>query len=281
MRHLWIIHHSSSTNLFYRNYSEMPIDPDLLSGLLAALDNFSEVELKSQGISSIEMGGLRWAYSHHPELNLMLIGTSDKNAHAEVMKARLEVIFKEFVSKFNITKIKMNTTLINVQEFEGFGEYVDLLVYQWKKAEELIEGGAVDTFDLLGVFQNIFNRHLAIMQKQLFYKNLPEIINNIQETLQNLQKSEDFRNEPELSKIRFSMQGWDLVNVDSMVVEKDTVRRILFMITQELDNILRFHLSNLTRLNAYSHEMFPYLIQQYELLHRLDVLQILLRIFLT
>src|SRR6056297_2735373 len=138
MKHIWIIHQKTSTNLFYRNYSEMNIDPDLLSGLLSALDNFSEVELKSQGISSIEMGGLRWAYSHHPELNLMLIATADKEAHAEIMKARLEVIYKEFISKYNITKHKMNTKMINVLQFEDFGDYLDELVVQWQQAEALI-----------------------------------------------------------------------------------------------------------------------------------------------
>lgn len=280
MKHIWIIHHKTSTNLFYRNFSEMLIDPDLLSGLLAALDNFSEVELKSQGISSIEMGGLRWAYSHHPELNLMLIGTADKSAHAEVMKARLEVIFKEFVTKYNITPHKMNSTLINVKQFENFQDNLDILVQQWHQAEALVEGGATEIFDLLGVFQNLFNKHLNILQKQLFYKDLDEIIASIKNNITQLKNSDDFRSEPELKKIDFSLQGWNLMAINSLQVEKDTLKRFLFLTTQQLDQILRSNLSNMTRLNSYAHEIFPYLIQQFDLLNQLDVLAILFRIFL-
>ena len=56
----------------------MNIDQDLVSGLLSALHNFSEVELKHQGIESIEMAGLTWTYLDSKDIFLLLIAADDK-----------------------------------------------------------------------------------------------------------------------------------------------------------------------------------------------------------
>ena len=40
---------------------DLALDEDLISGLLAALNQFTTYEFQ-QGIESIEMGGLRWSY---------------------------------------------------------------------------------------------------------------------------------------------------------------------------------------------------------------------------
>ena len=78
MKHIWIIDDLSSTAVFYKNYTAMDLDQDLVSGLLSALHNFSEVELKHQGIESIQMSGLSWTYLDSKEYSLLLIGADDK-----------------------------------------------------------------------------------------------------------------------------------------------------------------------------------------------------------
>jgi len=55
MEHLWLIAKESSATIYYRNYTQEKIDPDLVSGLLSAFNNFSEVELHGTGIESINM----------------------------------------------------------------------------------------------------------------------------------------------------------------------------------------------------------------------------------
>jgi hypothetical protein len=282
MKHIWIIHNTSATNLFYRNYSELKIDPDLLSGLLSALDNFSEVELKSnQGISSIEMGGLRWVYLHQYEVNLMFIGAANKDAHANIMKSQLEVIYKQFQQKYNITSEKMDNTLINVNEFLDFDEDLDMLISQWKMAEQLLAGGAIEIFDILGIFQHTFNLHLEIIQKQLPYDRFFKVSKQIVKMLQEIKEEKDFTDVVEFDKIQYSNSGWTLVTIDPHNVEKKLLEKILFQIARKLDGLLREHLSNMSRLHAYSKGVFPYMIQQYDLLIKLDLLQILLQIFLS
>ena len=59
MKHFWVIYSQSSVSLFYKNYSDFILDPDLVSGFLSALNYFSESELDSQGIQSMEMTGLQ------------------------------------------------------------------------------------------------------------------------------------------------------------------------------------------------------------------------------
>ena len=48
----------SGITLVYKPYMDFPVNEDLVSGLLTALNQFTIVEFK-QGIESIEMGGLR------------------------------------------------------------------------------------------------------------------------------------------------------------------------------------------------------------------------------
>ncbi len=97
MKHIWIINQNSGTTLFYQSYSVSELDPDLVSGLLSALNTFSEVELKSHGISAIEMGGMKWVYLGKPDFGILLIAASDMSTNTPLTKARLEVISKMFI----------------------------------------------------------------------------------------------------------------------------------------------------------------------------------------
>ena len=84
MQHIWMIEKNSGTTLFYRNYADIKIDPDLVSGLLLALNNFSEVEMRQNGIESINMGGLKWCYVHNPTFDILLISADSKIAKLRI-----------------------------------------------------------------------------------------------------------------------------------------------------------------------------------------------------
>ena len=152
MLHLWIINKQSSTSLFFRSWTNITLDPDLISGLLSALNNFSEIELKEEGIVAIDMGNLKWAYSHHPEMHLLLIASGDKDSDPLILKSRLDVIYKMFVSTFDLTSSDFENPIIKITKFKSFAETVDMLQEQWKQAELIISGGMAAMFDILECF---------------------------------------------------------------------------------------------------------------------------------
>ena len=96
---IWILDADSGITLLYKPYMDLPIDEDLISGLLTALNQFTTYELK-EGIESIEMGGLRWSYLENKESNLLFVATSEKNISSNKLKARLNVIMQTFLEQY-------------------------------------------------------------------------------------------------------------------------------------------------------------------------------------
>ncbi len=278
MKHIWIINNNSSTTVFYKNYGEMKIDPDMLSGLLTALNNFSAVELQSTGISSIEMGGLRWVYSQQSEMNLMLIGADEKSANSETMRSRLEVIFKMFVAQFELTPEKMNKELINVKEFLPFGQTLDMLKSQWLTAES--QFGPAQLFDLLGIFQQIFTATTDIVRFNFYGDNYNTIINQFQKLASDLKEDEKIKNSPEIAKIDFDGTQWNCINLNPMLVDGNILRSVLFSVLSNMKEILMEHMSKMSMLFAFNKYVYPFIINQYEMLNSLKILQPILNIFL-
>ena len=155
MKHLWIINHYSSTTLFYHAYSDLTIDPVMASSLLTAMNQFSEIELQSAGISSIDMAGLRWVYLIVPEYKLMLFAASDLESNAFLIRARLNIIQKMFVGKYNITTEWMHKDIQKIDIYNDFADTVMMLHDQWNQAEMMKE--TANLFDLIRIFQEIFN----------------------------------------------------------------------------------------------------------------------------
>ncbi|QEE16731.1 hypothetical protein DSAG12_02561 [Promethearchaeum syntrophicum] len=279
MKHFWIINSYSSVALFYRNYSNFTLDQDLISGFLMALNSFSEVELKSHGISSIIMGGLSWVYYDPRDSGLMFVAADDVKSNTEVMRSRLEVIFKMFVQQYDITSKKMQS-LVDQSKYVEFQETLDMLEKQWKQAETILEGGAALIFDLLGIFQQLFNQFNHIIQTTFFKEENEKVMDQIGEMLENLNTMPEFTDNPELSNISFDEHGWDIITLNPLKIELDVLKRTLTLITIHLNNVLKENLTDYGRMNAYINHLFPYIMAQYELLENLGVLHDLLRIFL-
>jgi len=213
MKHFWIINSHSSVALFYGNYSDFTLDPDLISGFLTALNSFSEVELKSHGIQSIIMGGLSWVYYNPHDYGLLLVAADDVKSNTEVMRSRLQVILKMFVEKYKIT-IKSMKSLVDQSKYVDFKETIDILESQWEQAQSILEGGAALIFDLLGVFQQLFNQFNNIVQTTFFKEENEKVMNAIGEMLENLNNMPEFKENPELANISFDEHGWDIITLN-------------------------------------------------------------------
>ena len=279
MQHFWIINSYSSVALFYRNYSNFMLDQDLISGFLMALNSFSEVELKSHGISSIIMGGLSWVYYDPRDSGILLVAADDVKANTEVLRSRLQVIFKMFVEKYKITPEDMKS-LVDQSKYVEFQETLDLLESQWKQAESILEGGAALIFDLLGVFQQLYNQFNHIIQTTFFKEEYEKVMDEIAEMLENLNTMPEFKENPELSNISFDEHGWDIITLNPLKIELGVLKRTLLLITIHLNNVFRENLTEYGKIKAYIDHLFPYIMAQYDLLENLGILHDLLRIFL-
>ena len=74
---IWILDSESGITLLYKPYMDLPLDEDLVSSLLAALNQFTVFEFH-KGIESIDMGGLRWVYLEDREANLLFVAAGEK-----------------------------------------------------------------------------------------------------------------------------------------------------------------------------------------------------------
>ena len=281
MKHFWVIYSQSSVSLFYKNYSDFILDPDLVSGFLSALNYFSESELDSQGIQSMEMTGLKWVYSYHREMGLLLVTACEKSAKTEVISARLQVIYKMFVEKFNLTPEILNKVIVDQEKYATFEEVLDELSSQWELQEKLMSGkGAAHIFDLMLVFQQIFNHFNKIIRKKFHKKDYDDVIDEIGMILKNMKESPEFKENPELSNIEFSKHGWSVITLNPMELEEDVLKRTLIMILLHLNNVLKAHMRDYPRFNAYSKGIYKYMLEQFDLLNKLDLVHVLLQMFI-
>ncbi|MHA1675026.1 MAG: hypothetical protein ACTSYI_15525 [Promethearchaeota archaeon] len=284
MNYIWIINKFNSTALFFRSYSELQLDSDLVSGLLSALNSFSEVELQSHGISSILMAGFSWVYSNHPSNDLLLIAAGDKDKNPEIMRSRLEVIYQMFLDKYKLTPYDLEETLIDQKQFESFVPIVDELHDQWKQAERIISGGTARIFDMIGIFQQVYNRLTNILIE--YYLNVdpeevPAAHQSIKDLLINCHSMDEFQEYPELQSITYGENGWNVVNLNPMNLDDEILQRVLVMIALQVHGEIKERIPIANRLLAYSKILYPYLIHQYDLLASLKLNSLIFQLFLT
>ena len=184
-----------------------------------------------------------------------------------------------FVKEYDITSKKMKS-LIDQSIYVEFQETLDMLEKQWKQAETILEGGAALIFDLLGIFQQLFNQFNHIIQTTFFKEENEKVMDQVGEMLENLNTMPEFKENPELSHISFDEHGWDIITLNPLKVELGVLKRTLILITIHLNNVLKENLTDYGRMNAYIKNLFPYIMAQYEMLENLGILHDLLRIFL-
>lgn len=281
MDHLWILNKASSATLYYRNYTKMIMDPDLVSGLLGAFNNFSEMELSGLGIDSINMGGLQWVYLNNVSLNMLVVAAERKGAgNADLMRARLEVIMNAFITKFQITpEIMDGQTASYVKEFHEFDKDLDDLQDQWNLAESVTNAG--ELFDMLGVFQQLLNIFNMIIQNRCETETYAEIMDQLKTLSTNLETIFDIQQFPEFEKITFDDQvGWNVITLDPTRLRKDVLKKGLLAIIRHVKMVLLNKFGMQWVLDAFSKDIIPYIFSSWDLLEVLDLIKPLVTILL-
>lgn len=278
---IWILDSESGITLLYKPYMDLPLDEDLISGLLAALNQFTTYELK-EGIESIEMGGLRWAYLEDQESNLLFVATSEKDISSNMLKARLNVIKQTFLDQYVSKDVDAWNNLWkgNTELFNPFKAVIDEFYSQWLTAENI--STIAEYFDILGVFQQILNLLINVIEGH-FTVDKKEMINDHIETMFNNYLNHQYvQNNPELRKISFDrVKGINIINIDPtncdmLVVEKqiiNLIRRITEMIKSEEGYYVTLHY-------FIEENIFEYLISNISLLNELNLFKFLLQLFL-
>jgi hypothetical protein len=278
---IWILDSESGITLLYKPYMDLSLDEDLISGLLAALNQFTTYELK-EGIESIEMGGLRWAYLEDQESNLLFVATSEKNISSNMLKARLNIIMRTFLDQYvskDPEKWK-NLWKGNTELFNPFKDVIDEYYSQWLTAENI--STIAEYFDILGVFQQILNLLINVVEGHFTPDKKEKTYDQIEAMFTNYLEHKYIQNNPELSKISFSRGfGINIINIDPtncdmLVVEKqiiNLIRRITEMIKSEEGYYVTLH-------NFIEENIFEYLISNIALLNELNLFKFLLQLFL-
>jgi len=278
---IWVLDSESGITLLYKPYMDLPLDEDLVSGLLAALNQFTVFEFQ-QGIESIDMGGLRWVYLEEKEANLLFVAAADKNVSANMLKARLNIIKQTFLERYVLVDYEGWKGLWkgNTELFASFKDTIDEYYSQWLTAEDI--STIAEYIDILGVFQQILNLLMNVIEAHFVSLKKEVVYNRIENMFQNYLAHDYVKNNPELSKFSFNRSsGINIINIDPtncdmLVVEKQVInliRRIVEMIKQEAGYY--------TSLKYFIEEnIFEYLISNMSLLHELNLFKFLLKLFL-
>ncbi len=271
----------SGITLLYKPYMDFSVNEDLVSGLLTALNQFTIVEFK-QGIDSIEMGGLRWVYIQDKESNLLFIAADTKDVSADMLRSRLDVIRNTFIEQYlNDKAFWLNRWNGNVEIYKPFEKTIDEFYTQWKQAEHITT--VAEFFDILGIFQQILNLVINVIESHLLPEKKEIIYNRIEEMFEHYAGHDYVRNNPELSKITFNREsGINIINInptncDMFVVEKqiiNLIRRIVDIIKSEegFYSSLKYFIDE---------NIFDYLISNFSLLNELNLFTFLLQLFLS
>ncbi len=270
----------SGITLLYKPYMDFPVNEDLVSGLLTALNQFTIVEFK-QGIDSIEMGGLRWVYISDKDTNLLFIAADAKEVSGDILRSRLDVIRHTFIQQYANDKNRWKGKWAgNVEIYQPFEQVIDEYYTQWKQAERITT--VAEFFDILGIFQQILNLVINVIEGHLVEKRKDAIYEKIEETFSNYSNMEVVKKNPELSKITFERKiGFNIININPMNSDMYAVEKHIINIIRHIVEIFKHYIGYYTSLKYFVEEnIFDYLLSNFSLLNDLNLFTFLLQLFL-
>lgn len=277
---IWILDSESGVKLLYTSLRDVNIDGDISSGFLTVFRQFFMIEF-SEEIESIELGGLRWIYIYENNYKLLFIAADNKRNTTAIMRNRLEVIKNAFIKEYkNVWEERGKTWDGNIRTFYPFLETIENYYNQWEKVETLVS--LADFFDVLGIFQNIFITIRNIIEKRMYSKSREAILEKIEASLIAMNKSKKFQNRCELENITFSTEDWITI-VDSNLIDcdKEIVIEYLKSILSILVNSIEIKKGAIKCLQYFREEgIFPYILNNIELLRDLNLDMFLLNLFL-
>ncbi len=277
---IWILNSESGVTLVYQAYQDLMANEDLVSGLLTALNHFTVFEFK-QGIESIEMGGLRWVYLEEKGVNLLFIAADNKDVHAEILRARLNIIKQSFIQDYvennNFAKFMKEEWNGNIERFYPFKKTIDEYYHQWKEAENITT--IAEFFDILGIFQQILNMSMNIFSN---IKEKERLYNELEDMFNKLKQDPDFIADSELHKITFTRDsGFNIININPSECNMMIVERLLIKLIKNVIKIIKGNLGQKMTLYYFKNEnIFSYLVNNLILLKELNLDKFLLSLFL-
>lgn len=270
----------SGITLVYKPYMDFPVNEDLVSGLLTALNQFTIVEFK-QGIESIEMGGLRWVYILDKDTNLLFIGADSKQVTTDTLRSRLDVIRHTFIQQYANEKNRWGTKWAgNVEIYKPFENVIDEYYTQWKQAERITT--VAEFFDMLGIFQQILNLVINVIEGHLTEEKKQSIYEKIEDMFKNYSKLDIVKKNPELSNITFQRKiGINIMGINPMNCDMFVAERELINLIKRLVGILNNEEDYFTCVKFFIEEnIYNYLISNFSLLHDLNLFIFLIKLFL-
>lgn len=270
----------SGITLVYKPYMDFPVNEDLVSGLLTALNQFTIVEFK-QGIDSIEMGGLRWVYILDKETNLLFIAADSKDVTGDTLRSRLDVIRHTFIQQYANEKNRWEGKWAgNVDIYKPFENVIDEYYTQWKQAERITT--VAEFFDMLGIFQQILNLVINVIEGRLSKKKKKKIYNKIEEMFKGYANLDIVKKNPELAKITFERKiGINIININPMNCDMLVVEKQIIDLIKRMVEILKIEEGYFTCLQFFIEEnIFDYLISNFSLLNDLNLFIFLIQLFL-
>lgn len=300
MKHVWIVKKDSSTMLFYYSYNNKPFKAILVSGLLSAMNSFSEIEIQKRGIQSIDMYDLRWVYLNDPKHNLLLIGADDRESNANVMQARLAVINSIFIDHYNINPKFWDKSAIDLDMFLDFGPVLEELSLEWQIADKSMDLGLI--LDLLRVFQNIILILCDFIKSNIKGSNYRKLLYDLHQNSPRLrERYGNYINFKAFEVLELFLPKIDMVTEQIVFhpsegqnilqsnpkigLEHSMVKAIFYMIIRQfVKSIWEVSSSLNDKLVWYTFlqdHIMPYFIKQWDYLASLGILQELISIFFT
>lgn len=294
IKYLWIIEKASSKSLFFHSISsQQEVDGMLLSGLLSALNSFSEAELGDTGIESIEMGDLKWVYLSDTSSHLMLVAATEKSCKASLMKARLRVIHNMFVQQFQIDDDFWESWDFEISKFRPFSEVVETLYQQWVEADQIMNVGAL--FDLMGIFQQIFcifinminenftglKRHI-VLEKLSRYKdklNLWYQRQNLDDTYRVIEIFIPFIDLVTDEIIFNEAPATNIFGLNPVGLDQDVLIPLFYLVLRHFQNVLLHEFGERVFLQIIKKEIIPFLLQKWEILKTMELNKLFLQLF--
>lgn len=270
----------SGITLVYKPYMDFPVNEDLVSGLLTALNQFTIVEFK-QGIDSIEMGGLRWVYISDKDTNLLFIAADSKDVSGDILRSRLDVIRHTFIQQYAKDKNRWKGKWAgNVEIYQPFEGVIDDYYTQWKQAERITT--VAEFFDILGIFQQILNLVINVIEGHLDDKKKHVIYTQIEEMFNMYSNLDVVKKSPELSKITFERTiGFNVININPMNSDVYVVEKLILNLIRRIVEIVKNEEGYFTSLEYFIKEnIFDYLLSNFSLLNDLNLFTFLLQLFL-
>ena len=271
----------SGITLVYKAYMDFPVNEDLVSGLLTALNQFTIVEFK-QGIDSIEMGGLRWVYVHDKETNLLFIGADSKEVSGDTLRSRLDAIKNIFIQQYANKKYKWKDKWTgNVEIYKPFEKIIEEYYTQWKQAEHITT--VAEFFDMLGIFQQILNLVINVIEGHLPEEKREVIYVKIEEMFENYEKDEIIKKNPELQKIKFERKiGINVISINPMNCNMLVAEKQIISLIKRIVEILKEEEGYYESLKYFIEEnIFDYIISNFNLLNDLNLFIFLIQLFLS